>query len=368
MEKQPILVTGGAGYIGAHVCKTLAKAGFLPITYDNLSTGHAYAVKWGPFVQGSLADRDKLKEAFLTYEPKAVIHLAASAIVIESMQDPGKYYRNNFVGTLSLLETMQECQVKTLVFSSTCATYGHPQTIPITEEHPQQPINPYGKSKLMLEHIMNDFDSIHGIKTISLRYFNAAGADLATEIGENHTPETHIIPNIIQTALGIRPEVVIYGTDFPSRDGTAVRDYIHVEDLARAHLLALQWILEEKTSRAINLGTGTGYSVREIIQAIEHHTHLSIPVRIESSRPGEPFTLVADSRLAYDLLQWKPLHSDLPTIISSAWKWHELLVDSAVLLRTTIQKIGASPQIPPRDFVPWNPLATESSSAAEEDA
>lgn len=339
MEKPNILVTGGAGYIGSHVCKMLAKEGFTPITYDNLSTGHAYAVKWGPFIQGSLCDREKLQEAFTTYQPHAVIHLAASAIVIQSMQDPAKYYRNNFVGTLSLLEAMQEHNVKSLVFSSTCATYGQPQFIPLTEEHPQHPINPYGKSKLMLEHIMNDFDTIHGIKTICLRYFNAAGADLDTEIGENHTPETHLIPSVIQAALGLRPEIVVYGTDFPSSDGSAIRDYIHVQDLAHAHVSALKLLLAEKTSHAINLGTGIGHSVLEIIQAAQKYSSRSIPVRIEERRPGEPCTLVADNRLAYDLLHWTPKYSDLPTLIESAWKWHALLAENAVLLRNTLQKI-----------------------------
>ncbi len=339
METHTILVTGGAGYIGAHVCKALAKEGFLPVTYDNLSTGHAYAVKWGPFIQASLSDRDALKEACLTYQPKAVIHLAASAIVIQSMQDPAKYYRNNVVGALSLLEVMHECKINSLVFSSTCATYGQPQFIPITEEHPQLPINPYGKSKLMLEHIMQDFDAVHGIKTVSLRYFNAAGADPDTEIGENHTPETHLIPVVIQTALGIRPEVVVYGTDFASSDGSAIRDYVHVQDLADAHVAALKFVLAEKTSRAINLGTGIGHSVLEIIRAVEQYSGHNIPVRFEPRRDGEPCTLVADNRLAFDLLNWTPKRSNLNTLIESAWKWHQLLTDNATLLRDALQKI-----------------------------
>lgn len=342
MDKPAILVTGGAGYIGAHVCKALAKEGFLPVTYDNLSTGHAYAVKWGPFIQASLCEKEKLKETCLLYQPQAVIHLAASALVIESMQNPAKYYRNNFVGTLSLLETMQECNIRSLVFSSTCATYGQPQFVPITEEHPQNPINPYAKSKLMLEHIMADFDATHGIKTISLRYFNAAGADLETEIGENHTPETHLIPSVIQTALGIRPEIVVYGTDFPSQDGSAIRDYVHVQDLASAHILALKLVLAEKKSHAINLGTGIGHSVLEVIQAVEKHSNLSVPVRFEEKRSGEPCTLVADNRLAHTLLNWTPKHSNLDSLIQSAWKWHELLSENAAVLRNTLQKLCAS--------------------------
>ena len=339
MNENAVLVTGGAGYIGAHVCKMLAKEGFLPVTYDNLSTGHAYAVKWGPFIQASLSDRAQLQQALLMYRPKAVIHLAASAIVTESMQDPGKYYRNNLIGTLSLLEAMRECEVKHLVFSSTCATYGSPLFNPISEKHPQMPINPYGRSKLMLEQIMNDFDQIHGLKTVSLRYFNAAGADLQTEIGENHTPETHLIPTVIQVALGVKPEVVIYGTDFPTRDGGAIRDYIHVQDLADAHVAALKWVLANQQSTAVNLGTGTGHSVFEIIEAVQKYCSHSIPVRLEQKRTGEPAILVADNCLAAKLLDWKPKYSDLPTLIESSWKWHQLLIENAVLLRKTIQKI-----------------------------
>jgi len=255
------------------------------------------------------------------------------------MQDPAKYYRNNVVGALSLLEVMHECKINSLVFSSTCATYGQPQFIPITEEHPQLPINPYGKSKLMLEHIMQDFDAVHGIKTVSLRYFNAAGADPDTEIGENHTPETHLIPVVIQTALGIRPEVVVYGTDFASSDGSAIRDYVHVQDLADAHVAALKFVLAEKTSRAINLGTGIGHSVLEIIRAVEQYSGHNIPVRFEPRRDGEPCTLVADNRLAFDLLNWTPKRSNLNTLIESAWKWHQLLTDNATLLRDALQKI-----------------------------
>ena len=341
MKENTILVTGGAGYIGSHTCKALAKEGFVPVTYDNLSTGHAYAVKWGPFINASLSDRSALKEALTTYKPKAVLHFAASASVIESMLDPGKYYRNNLVSTLSLLETMKDCGVQNLIFSSTCATYGNPQFTPISEDHPQLPINPYGKSKLMLEQIMSDFDKIHGLKTVTLRYFNAAGADLQTEIGENHTPETHLIPTIIQTAFGTKPEVVVYGTDFPTPDGSAIRDYVHVQDLADAHVAALKWLLTEQKSIAMNLGTGIGRSVLEIIEAVQKYCSQTIPVRLEKKREGEPSILLADNQLATKLLGWQPKHSDLPTLIESAWKWHQLLIENAVLLRTTIQRIGA---------------------------
>ncbi len=335
----PILVTGGAGYIGSHTCKALAKAGFLPIVYDNLSTGHAYAVKWGPFIQADLNDRAKLAEAFSTFKPKAVLHFAADAIVVESMSDPGKYYRNNVGSTIALLETMRDSGVKALVFSSTCATYGNPQFTPITEEHPQSPINPYGRSKLMIEQMLADFERAHGFHSVCLRYFNAAGADLQTEIGENHTPETHLIPTIIQTALGEKPEIVVYGTDFASRDGSAVRDYIHVQDLADAHVLALQWLLQNQKSEAINLGTGTGFSVLEIIDAVHNFCGKSLPVRLENRRAGEPGILTADPAKAQKILGWTPQYSSLPVVIESAWKWHQLLKDNAPLLRNTLHRL-----------------------------
>lgn len=334
-----ILVTGGAGYIGSHACKALAKAGFLPIAYDNLSTGHAYAVKWGPFVQGDLNDRPKLDETFKTYSPKAILHFAANAIVSESISDPGKYYRNNVGSSISLLETMRDHGILNLVFSSTCATYGHPQFTPITEEHPQIPISPYGRSKLMIEQIIADFERAHGIHSVLLRYFNVAGADQSTEIGENHTPETHLIPSVIQAALGLRSEIVVYGTDFPSKDGTAVRDYVHVQDLADAHVSALKWLLANQKSAAVNLGTGTGFSVLEVIDAVQKFCGKTIPVRLEKRREGDPSFLTADNKLAKELLGWTPAISNLPAMIESAWKWHQLLFDNAPLLRNTLGKL-----------------------------
>lgn len=326
---EAILVTGGAGYIGSHTAMSLKNAGFLPVVYDNLSTGHGYAVKWGPFVQGDLNDRNKLNEAFATYKPVAVIHFAADALVIESMSNPGKYYHNNIGSTVSLLEAMRDHGVKHLVFSSSCATYGNPQSIPIDEAHPQNPINPYGKSKLMCETIIRDFEKAHGIRGVILRYFNAAGADLNTQIGENHTPETHLIPAIIQAALGLRDEVVVYGTDFDTQDGSAVRDFIHVQDLASAHVKALLC-----PSNTINLGSGKGYSVFEIIEAVQTFCEKTIPVRKEKRRAGEPGILTADNTKAKKVLDWSPEYSDLPTLIESAWKWHQLLHDNAALLRS----------------------------------
>lgn len=329
-----ILVTGGAGYIGSHTCKALAKAGYSPIVYDNLSTGHAYAVKWGPFIQGDLNDKALLNQAFATYHPKAVIHFAADAIVIESMRDPGKYYRNNVGSTVALLETMQNHGVKKLVFSSTCATYGNPLFTPITEKHPLLPINPYGRSKWMNEQIIQDFEAAHHFEAVILRYFNAAGADLETQIGENHTPETHLIPNIILAALGLKDEIVVYGTDFESKDGSAVRDYIHVQDLAAAHVAALKI-----QSHTINLGTGTGYSVLEIIDAVQKFCGKTIPVRLENRRSGEPGILTADNAKAKQLLNWTPVASDLPTLIESAWKWHQLLFENAHLVRSVLKEV-----------------------------
>lgn len=330
--KKYVLVPGGAGYIGSHTCKALALAGFTPVVFDNLSTGHGYAIKWGPFVQGDLNDRAKLDEALLTYRPSAVIHFAADAIVMESMINPGKYYRNNVGGTLSLLEAMRDHQIKKLIFSSTCALYGNPRDNPITEQHPIQPMSPYGRSKWMNEEIIRDFEKAHGLQAVILRYFNAAGADLDAEVGENHTPETHLIPSVLQVALGIKEELVVYGTDFPSKDGSAIRDYIHVLDLARAHVAAL-----EIDAATINLGTGSGHSVLEIIQKAQHICGREIRVRIEKRRPGEPGVLTADNAKAKELLGWTPQCSDLDTLITSAWKWHQLLHQNTPLVRSALK-------------------------------
>lgn len=336
---EPILVTGGAGYIGSHVCKALAQDGFLPIAYDNLSTGHAYAVKWGPFVEGDLNDRVKLQHTLSFYKPKAVMHFAADAIVVESMHSPAKYYRNNVSSSIALLEAMQKEGIRNLVFSSTCATYGIPSTLPITESHSQAPINPYGRSKWIIEQILGDFEAIYGFNCAKLRYFNAAGADLKTEIGEDHQPETHLIPNIIHAALDAKKEIVVYGTDFPTPDGSAVRDYIHVQDLAQAHLMALKAILGGEKSFAVNLGTGQGYSVLEIIEAVQTYCGKSLAVRLDQRRAGEPPALVASAGRAKELLGWEPQFSGLSVLIDSAWKWHKLLSDNAALLQSTLQRL-----------------------------
>lgn len=317
-----ILVTGGAGYIGSQTCKLLSKSGFIPVAYDNLSTGHRYAVKWGPLVVGDLNDTATLRRAMVEYQPKAVLHFAASAIIIESIHDPEKYYYNNVQGSISLLKAMRDHKIPYIVFSSTCATYGHPQFSPITEQHPQIPVTPYGKSKYMVEQIIRDFEKAYGLQSVCLRYFNAAGADSGLEIGENHEPETHIIPSVIQTAMGKRSEIVIYGNDFSTADGSAVRDYIHVEDLAEAHVKALQWLFKTNQSAQINLGTGKGYSVLEIVKSIQSLSQKTIPVRIEPRRTGEPSHLVADNQKAKELLNWTPKVSSLSNLIGSAWNWH----------------------------------------------
>jgi UDP-arabinose 4-epimerase len=329
-----ILVTGGAGYIGSHTCKALALAGYTPVVYDNLSTGHAYAVKWGPFVQADLADKTKLIETMRAYHPVAVIHFAASSLVSESVMDPGKYYRNNVGNTLTLLEAMREAGVPRIVFSSTCATYGVPLVTPITEKHPQNPINPYGKSKWMIEQMLADFETAHGIFPVILRYFNAAGADMETQIGEHHEPETHLIPSIIMTALGAKNELTIYGTDFPTKDGSAIRDYIHVQDLADAHVAALSC----DKATAINLGTGVGHSVFEIVEAVQKFCGKTVPVRLENRRAGDATVLVADNAKAKELLQWEPKRSTLPILIESAWNWHQLLHENEALVRQALDR------------------------------
>ncbi len=317
-----ILVTGGGGYIGSHACKALAGAGCLPVALDNLVYGHEWAVKWGPFVKVDILDRMALDRIFEEYQPQAVLHFAAFAYVGESVTDPGKYYRNNVAGTVSLLEAMRDHGCRHIVFSSTCATYGVPETIPIPEDHPQKPINPYGWSKWMIEQILRDFDHAHDIRSVSLRYFNAAGADPDGEIGEVHNPETHLIPLVIEAALGRRRHVEIYGADYPTPDGTAIRDYIHVTDLAEAHVLALDYLFKDGETTFLNLGTGQGHSVRDVITAVERVTGRRVPVRETSRRPGDPTILVATHEKATKILDWSPRFSNLDEIVKTAWEWH----------------------------------------------
>jgi UDP-arabinose 4-epimerase len=317
-----VLVTGGAGYIGSHACKALARAGQVPVAYDNLVHGHRWAVKWGPFEQGDIADRSRLDDVIERHRPDAVMHFAAFAYVGESVLDPGKYYRNNVAGSLVLLEAMRDHGIDKLVFSSTCATYGVPQRLPLTEEHPQQPINPYGMSKLMVERMLADFDVAHALRSISLRYFNAAGADPEGEIGECHDPETHLIPLVLDAAAGLRPHITVFGDDYDTPDGTCIRDYIHVSDLADAHVLALRALETGMASAAYNLGNGQGFSVREVVDCGRRVSGREIPERKGARRAGDPPVLVGDASRIRQELGWQPRHSELASIIESAWRWH----------------------------------------------
>lgn len=320
--KEAVLVTGGAGYIGSHTAKALAKAGYMPVTLDNLSNGHAWAVQWGPFVEGDLADKALIVDTIRTYNIRSVIHFAASAYVGESMRNPMHYFRNNVANTLNLLEAMAETSVSRIVFSSTCATYGVPHEVPIDEAHNQYPINPYGESKVMVERMLKWCEEAHGIGWVALRYFNAAGADPEGDIGESHQPETHLIPLTIMAALGLRPALHIFGTDYPTLDGSAVRDYIHVLDLADAHLRALSYLEKGKPGIAINLGTGEGQSVRQVIDAVTQAVGKPVPYFEAERRPGDPPALIADPSLANEVLGWQPQYSDLTTIVETATRWH----------------------------------------------
>lgn len=318
-----ILVTGGAGYIGSHACKALANAGYQPIVYDNLLYGHKWAVQWGPLIIGDISDQQKLREVFETYKPQAVMHFAAFAYVGESVHDPAKYYKNNVVGTIHLLEAMRESNIQSIIFSSSCATYGTPTQLPIPEDHDQNPINPYGKSKWMIEHVLADYEKAYGLQSISLRYFNAAGADPEGLIGESHDPETHLIPLVLDAASGKRPSITIFGDDYDTHDGTCVRDYIHVEDLAKAHVLALQALQEGQKTRAFNLGNGNGYSIKEIIESVERVTGLTVPVEMGPRREGDPASLIGSAETIKQQLGWNPRFPNIDDIIKTAWNWHQ---------------------------------------------
>ena len=317
-----VLVTGGAGYIGSHTCKALARAGVRPIVYDNLCYGHRWAVRWGPLVEGDLADRDLLQRTLEQFPVAAVIHFAAFAYVGESVREPERYFRNNVINTLNLLEAMQQAGVRNLVFSSTCATYGVPERLPITEDHPQQPVNPYGESKLFVERALRWMGEAHGLGWAALRYFNAAGADPEGELGEAHDPETHLVPNAILAGLGRAPALQVFGTDYDTPDGTAVRDFVHVSDLADAHVRAVTHLLANGDNLALNLGTGQGHSVREVIAAVERAGAVEVPFVEAPRRAGDPPRLVADPTQAASALGWRPHLSDLDSIVSSAWAWH----------------------------------------------
>jgi UDP-glucose-4-epimerase GalE len=318
-----VLVVGGAGYIGSHMCKHLSTAGYHPIVLDNLVYGHRQAVKWGPFFKGSMNDSALLSKLFSDYPVAAVMHFAAFCYVGESVTHPAQYYENNVSNTIALLKVMVEKKVPNFIFSSSCATYGQPLEIPISEEHPQRPISPYGRTKVMVEQILEDYRSAYGLESVSLRYFNAAGADPDGELGEDHHPETHLVPLVLQTALGQRPCVNIFGDDYPTKDGTCVRDYIHVEDLAQAHLLALERLLNGLPGGQYNLGNGRGYSVQEVVDVARQITGKPIPARVGKRRAGDPAVLVSSSGQAVQELGWNPRFPDLDTIIETAWNWHK---------------------------------------------
>lgn len=322
MNGRTILVTGGAGYVGSHCCKAFAQAGWQVVTFDNLSRGHAEAVKWGPLVVGDILDASALDAAFDRYKPDLVGHFAAFAYVEESVRQPELYYRNNCIGSLTLIERLRAAGLSKLIFSSTCATYGVPERVPIDEDHRQWPINPYGWSKLMVERMLADHAAAHGLDSAALRYFNAAGCDPEGEIGECHEPETHAIPLAIASALSRERPFTVFGTDFDTRDGSAVRDYIHVGDLARAHVLAGEWIMDRRGFHPFNLGTGQGTTVLEIARAVARVCKVDRPPSSGPRRAGDPPVLIADAAKARRELGWQPALSDIETIVQTAVAWH----------------------------------------------
>lgn len=318
MSPAAILVTGGAGYIGSHACKALAQDGFTPIAFDNLALGHRDAVRWGPLVEADISDEAAVAQAIRQHAVRAVIHFAAFAYVGESVEAPAKYYRNNVGGTLSLLDACRSEGIDMLVFSSSCATYGIPDVLPITEAAPQRPINPYGRTKLVVEQVLADYAHAYGSRHIALRYFNAAGADPDGEIGERHDPETHLIPLALMAAAGRTGALEVFGDDYDTPDGTCIRDYIHVTDLARAHVLALRHLLNGGDSLALNLGSGTGNSIHEVIGSVERVTGREVPHVIRPRRPGDPPVLYADPHLAKERLGFETELSDIDTIVGTA--------------------------------------------------
>ncbi|RBI67581.1 UDP-glucose 4-epimerase GalE [Roseovarius sp. TE539] len=318
-----ILVTGGAGYIGSHACKVLAAAGHTPVTYDNLSTGWADAVRFGPFEKGDLTDRNRLDQIFAAYQPAAVLHFAALSQVGESMREPGLYWHNNVAGSLTLLQAAVQAGCDKIVFSSTCATYGEQDKVVLDEESPQNPINAYGASKRAIEDMLRDFEAAHGLQHVIFRYFNVAGADPEAEVGEYHRPETHLIPLMLDAVDGKRDALTIFGTDYDTPDGTCIRDYVHVMDLVEAHVLGLDWLQEGKDSRVFNLGTGTGFSVREVIEQAAAVTGRDVPYLEGPRRDGDCSKLVSGSSRAEAELGWRPRHSTPDRMIADAWRWHQ---------------------------------------------
>jgi len=317
-----ILITGGAGYVGSHCARALAGAGHEAVVFDSLFFGHREFVRWGRLIEGDIRDANALDAVFRADRFDAVMHFAALAYVGESVSDPGRYYDVNVHGTRVLLDAMMRAGIRSLVFSSSCALYGEPTNMPIGENANLSPINPYGFTKLVCERMMEDFERAYGLKSARLRYFNAAGAEPTAEIGEDHNPETHLIPLVLDVALGIRPEIQIFGTDYPTPDGTALRDYVHVCDLARAHVLAVKYLVDHHETIAVNLGSGQGISVRQVIDTVQDVTGCPIRAKQSPRRPGDPAELVADPRKARDVLGWSAERSHPKTIIADAWRWH----------------------------------------------
>lgn len=317
-----VLVTGGAGFVGSHVCKALQKQGYLPVVFDNLSHGHRWAVRYGPLEIGDILNTPRVVEVMRRHQPLAVMHFASCISVGESVADPGKYYRNNVAGTLSLLEAMREAGVRKLVFSSSAAVYGNPLRLPLDEDHPHAPVSPYGATKHACERMIDDFAAAHRFSAASLRYFNAAGADPDGELGEEHEPETHLIPLVLEVAAGLRAAVDVFGNGYPTHDGTCVRDYVHVTDLASAHVLALRKLDTGTGSIAYNLGTGCGNTVMEVVRAVRRVTGREVPVRTAPRRAGDPAILLADGTRARKELGWAPEYTDLDDIVRHAWRWY----------------------------------------------
>lgn len=318
-----VLVTGGAGYIGSHACKALKAAGYTPVTFDNLATGWQDAVKFGPFEQGDLLDRARLDEVFQTWKPVAVMHFAALSQVGEAMAKPGMYWRNNVAGSLTLIEAAVAAGCMDFVFSSTCATYGEHDNVVLDESTPQEPLNAYGASKLAVEQILRDFGAAYGLRHVIFRYFNVAGADPEGEVGEHHRPETHLIPVMLEAIDGQRPALTVHGTDYDTPDGTCIRDYVHVCDLVDAHVLGLQWLKDGKGDRVFNLGTGKGFSVREVVTSAGTVTNAEVPCSDGPRRGGDATKLVSGSTRAGEELGWRPERSNMPQMIADAWRWHK---------------------------------------------
>lgn len=323
MAHRVVLVTGGAGYIGSHACKALKAAGYLPVTFDNLATGWRDAVKFGPLEEGDLADRSRIDQVFARWNPVAVMHFAAISLVGDAMRDPGRYWRVNVLGALNLIEASVAAGCRDFVFSSTCATYGDHDGVVLDEDTPQLPLNAYGKSKLAIEQMLGDFAASHGLNPVIFRYFNVAGADPEGEVGEFHRPETHLIPLMLDAIDGRRPALTVFGTDYPTRDGTCIRDYVHVTDLVDAHVAGLKWLEAGRGARVFCLGTGTGFTVREVIEQSRSVTNREVPVIWGERRAGDAVALVCGSERARRDLGWQPVRSTLARMIADAWRWHQ---------------------------------------------